>query len=128
MPSSQQLLPTSIAAENYVFYEPNYDNEKGAANWAVESLNKHLKDKREFTYTRSVAEVLCSSFLLLVKARVAVLVLIKVILTHSSILQGGVGKGKDARQAVECSAGGCKVAGAASVKGCSSGVDNQRAS
>ena len=48
-------LPT---AENYVFYEPNYDNEKGAANWAVESLNQHLKDKREFTYTRLVAEVL----------------------------------------------------------------------
>ncbi|KAK2076355.1 hypothetical protein QBZ16_000880 [Prototheca wickerhamii] len=48
----EELVVRRELAENYVFYEPNYDNEKGAANWAVESLNKHLKDKREFTYTR----------------------------------------------------------------------------
>jgi len=38
-------------ANNYCFYQPNYDNLKGAEAWAVETLNVHRNDKREHVYT-----------------------------------------------------------------------------
>lgn len=39
-------------SDNYCFYNPNYDNYDGAADWAKRSLEKHRKDKREHIYTR----------------------------------------------------------------------------
>ncbi|XP_046653575.1 deoxyribodipyrimidine photo-lyase-like [Daphnia pulicaria] len=33
-------------SDNFCFYNPNYDNLKGAANWAQETLEVHKKDKR----------------------------------------------------------------------------------
>jgi deoxyribodipyrimidine photo-lyase len=43
-------------ADNFCFYTKDYDSLKGAAGWAVESLQKHAKDKREYVYTRSELE------------------------------------------------------------------------
>ena len=38
-------------ADNFCFYNPNYDNLNGAAGWARESLELHAADKREHVYT-----------------------------------------------------------------------------
>ena len=38
-------------SDNFCFYEPNYDSIEAASGWAKESLEKHKKDKREYTYT-----------------------------------------------------------------------------
>jgi len=38
-------------ADNYCFYQPNYDSLEGAAGWAVESLQLHASDKRDHVYS-----------------------------------------------------------------------------
>ena len=38
-------------ADNYCFYQPNYDSLDGAAGWARDSLELHSGDKREYVYT-----------------------------------------------------------------------------
>lgn len=38
-------------ADNYCYYQKNYDNIEGAAGWAKETLRKHSKDKRPAIYT-----------------------------------------------------------------------------
>lgn len=38
-------------ADNFCFYNENYDNINGAYDWAKETLRKHAKDKREHVYT-----------------------------------------------------------------------------
>lgn len=38
-------------SDNYVYYEPNYDNLEACAGWAKETLRKHSTDKREYIYT-----------------------------------------------------------------------------
>ena len=38
-------------AENFCYYQPNYDNLEGANEWAKITLNLHAKDKRPFLYT-----------------------------------------------------------------------------
>ena len=47
----EELVVRANLAENYCYYERNYDNINGAANWAKESLEKHRTDKREHLYT-----------------------------------------------------------------------------
>uniref|UniRef100_A0A1D1ZTS8 Deoxyribodipyrimidine photo-lyase n=2 Tax=Auxenochlorella protothecoides TaxID=3075 RepID=A0A1D1ZTS8_AUXPR len=47
----EELIIRRELADNFCHYEPEYDNHKAAANWALESLKLHQKDKREFTYT-----------------------------------------------------------------------------
>lgn len=39
-------------SDNFCFYNPNYDNLKGLADWAAKTLNDHRKDKRDYIYTR----------------------------------------------------------------------------
>ncbi|CAE7808952.1 phr [Symbiodinium sp. CCMP2592] len=39
-------------ADNFCWYNQNYDSLKGASAWAVETLKKHSKDKREYVYSR----------------------------------------------------------------------------
>ena len=39
-------------SDNFCFYNPNYDNLKGLADWARLSLEAHMKDKRPYLYTR----------------------------------------------------------------------------
>eukprot|EP00382_Lankesteria_abbotti_P001545 CAMPEP_0113846442 /NCGR_PEP_ID=MMETSP0372-20130328/1310_1 /TAXON_ID=340204 /ORGANISM="Lankesteria abbotti" /LENGTH=398 /DNA_ID=CAMNT_0000815587 /DNA_START=93 /DNA_END=1289 /DNA_ORIENTATION=- /assembly_acc=CAM_ASM_000359 len=38
-------------AENFCYYNPNYDNLLGASDWARTSLDLHRSDKREFLYS-----------------------------------------------------------------------------
>lgn len=38
-------------SDNFCFFNENYDNLKGCADWARKSLNEHRKDKREWLYT-----------------------------------------------------------------------------
>jgi len=39
-------------ADNFCWYNQNYDSLKGASAWAVDTLKKHSKDKREYVYSR----------------------------------------------------------------------------
>ena len=43
-------------ADNYCFYEPQYDSLDAAAGWARQSLELHAKDPREHVYTRTQLE------------------------------------------------------------------------
>ncbi|XP_077292998.1 deoxyribodipyrimidine photo-lyase photorepair [Arctopsyche grandis] len=38
-------------ADNFCYYNKNYDSIEGASNWAQKTLNDHKKDKREYVYT-----------------------------------------------------------------------------
>ena len=38
-------------AENYCYYQPNYDNINGAYEWARKTLKDHRDDKRPYVYT-----------------------------------------------------------------------------
>ncbi|CAB0005475.1 unnamed protein product [Nesidiocoris tenuis] len=38
-------------ADNFCFYNPNYDKIDGAYDWAKKTLNDHKKDKRTYVYT-----------------------------------------------------------------------------
>merc|ERR1719231_1681830 len=38
-------------ADNFCFYQPQYDSLDGAAQWARDSLMLHASDKREHVYT-----------------------------------------------------------------------------
>lgn len=46
----EELVVRRELAENYCFYNPNYDNYKGLPAWARISLDEHRKDKREYVY------------------------------------------------------------------------------
>lgn len=43
-------------SDNFCFYNPHYDSLEGAPEWARRSLDKHLDDTREFTYSRDEFE------------------------------------------------------------------------
>lgn len=47
----EELIVRRELAENYCFYNKNYDNFEGFPNWAKKTLEKHKKDKRKFLYT-----------------------------------------------------------------------------
>jgi deoxyribodipyrimidine photo-lyase len=46
----EELIVRRELAENFCFYEPNYDNFNGFPNWAQKTLNEHRADLREFDY------------------------------------------------------------------------------
>jgi deoxyribodipyrimidine photo-lyase len=46
----EELIVRRELAENYVYYQPNYDRFEGIAPWAQASLNQHRSDVREFLY------------------------------------------------------------------------------
>ena len=48
----EESLVRCELSDNYCYYQPNYDNLKGASDWAVKTLNDHRKDKREYVYTK----------------------------------------------------------------------------
>ncbi|KAG5867875.1 hypothetical protein JTB14_028315 [Gonioctena quinquepunctata] len=52
----EELIVRSELTDNYCFYNNNYDNINGAANWAKETLKLHAKDKRAWVYTREQLE------------------------------------------------------------------------
>jgi deoxyribodipyrimidine photo-lyase len=47
----EELIVRRELADNYCFYNENYDNFNGAPHWAKKSLKKHIKDKREYLYS-----------------------------------------------------------------------------
>ena len=53
----EELVVRKELTDNYCYYNQNYDNlQKGAPNWALKTLDKHRKDKREYTYTKEEFE------------------------------------------------------------------------
>jgi deoxyribodipyrimidine photo-lyase len=46
-----ELIIRRELAENFCFYNKNYDNFDGFNSWAKETLNKHRSDKREYIYS-----------------------------------------------------------------------------
>eukprot|EP00850_Spirogloea_muscicola_P013166 SM000088S23707 [mRNA] locus=s88:196256:200401:+ [translate_table: standard] len=52
----EELVVRRELADNYCYYQPEYDNLGGAWEWAQASLAKHAQDKREFLYTRDELE------------------------------------------------------------------------
>jgi len=47
----EELIVRRELAENYCFYNKNYDNFEGFPNWAQKTLEKHKNDKREYLYS-----------------------------------------------------------------------------
>ena len=45
-----ELIVWRELADNYCFYEKNYDNPQGYPNWAIVSHKKHRDDAREYIY------------------------------------------------------------------------------
>lgn len=43
-------------ADNFCFYQKNYDNLNGAYEWAQKTLNDHASDKRQFVYSKEQFE------------------------------------------------------------------------
>lgn len=50
-PFLEELIVRRELAENYCYYEKNYDNFEGFHNWAKTTLNEHRNDKREYLYS-----------------------------------------------------------------------------
>lgn len=46
----EELIVRKELADNFCFYNKNYDSLEGARDWALESLVKHKDDAREFVY------------------------------------------------------------------------------
>lgn len=47
----EELIVRRELSDNFCFYNENYDNFDGLRDWAKKTLNNHLSDIREFTYT-----------------------------------------------------------------------------
>jgi len=52
----EQLVVRRELSDNFCYYNKNYDNIKGAYEWAQKTLKDHAKDKREWVYTREQLE------------------------------------------------------------------------
>lgn len=48
----EELIVRRELADNYCYYNDNYDSFRGFPDWAKKSLDEHRKDKREYLYTR----------------------------------------------------------------------------
>ena len=47
----EELVVRRELADNFCFFQPQYDSLEGAWSWARTTLNDHRNDKREFVYT-----------------------------------------------------------------------------
>ena len=47
----EEMVVRRELSDNFVWYEPNYDNYQCAKDWARKSLNIHKADEREFLYS-----------------------------------------------------------------------------
>jgi len=52
----EEIFVRRELAENYCYYNTNYDSIKGAAEWAQLTLKLHSKDKREYVYSEEQLE------------------------------------------------------------------------
>jgi deoxyribodipyrimidine photo-lyase len=48
----EEAIVRSELSDNYCYYNENNGKIEGAADWAIQTLNDHRKDKREWLYTR----------------------------------------------------------------------------
>lgn len=56
----EQLVVRRELAENFVFYNPNYDSLAGAPEWARNTLQEHSVDERPFLYSQHEFENACT--------------------------------------------------------------------
>ncbi len=47
----EELIVRRELADNYCFYNKDYDNFRGFPDWAKKTLDEHRRDKREYIYT-----------------------------------------------------------------------------
>jgi deoxyribodipyrimidine photo-lyase len=52
----EELIVRKELADNYCYFNQNYDNSQGFPNWAIESHKIHVKDKREYIYSKHSLE------------------------------------------------------------------------
>jgi deoxyribodipyrimidine photo-lyase len=52
----EELIFRRELADNYCFYNSNYDNVKGFPDWAIKTLEQVKSDKREYVYSRQEFE------------------------------------------------------------------------
>jgi len=52
----EELIVRRELADNFCFYNENYDNTGGFPGWAVKTLTEHRHDKRDFLYSREQLE------------------------------------------------------------------------
>jgi len=52
----EELIVRRELADNYCFYNKDYDSFEGFRDWAKETLNKHKSDKKEFVYSKDEFE------------------------------------------------------------------------
>lgn len=55
-PFIEELVVRRELTDNFCFYNDNYDNVKGAYEWAQKTLKDHTKDKREYVYSQGNLE------------------------------------------------------------------------
>lgn len=53
---TEELVVRRELADNFCFYNPNYDNISGAYEWAKKTLQDHAKDRRTYVYTKEQLE------------------------------------------------------------------------
>jgi deoxyribodipyrimidine photo-lyase len=53
----EELIVRKELADNYCYYNKNYDNFNGFPDWAKKTLNEHREDKREYLYTLKELEM-----------------------------------------------------------------------
>ncbi|XP_072543128.1 CPD photolyase [Salminus brasiliensis] len=53
---TEELVVRRELADNFCFYNKNYDSIAGAYDWAKNTLKSHAKDKRPYVYTREQLE------------------------------------------------------------------------
>ncbi len=52
----EELIVRKELADNFCYYNPNYDNFNGFHAWAQKTLNEHREDERQYLYTRRELE------------------------------------------------------------------------
>jgi deoxyribodipyrimidine photo-lyase len=52
----EELVVRRELADNYCFYNENYDNFNGFPDWAKQSLIEHKNDKRQYIYEKNILE------------------------------------------------------------------------
>jgi len=52
----EELIVRKELADNFCYFNHNYDNTQGFPAWAQESHKNHVKDKREYIYTKHALE------------------------------------------------------------------------
>jgi deoxyribodipyrimidine photo-lyase len=53
----EELIVRKELADNYCYFNLNYDNTQGFPNWALESHKIHVKDTREYIYSKNEFEL-----------------------------------------------------------------------